>query len=392
MESNTNANAVLPENGSINRKRMNSEQSEQQPSSSSSSVKPTKRSKKTTEFDEQYEKKSNGIEVFAEKSAFKRRGVTYLYKNIEHKSLKSFFNAVEAIFVKHAKKQLQNLHSVKSNALFEVVFCRKFGVYGNNNNDDDDKNNDRNKDRECFSGPSDDIENTKVFYMQSKMKPMLPADDLHKWFNEKIVYELQEQIDRVQGNGSGYTLYQINSMNVALNKYKRFSSAGASYIDLPPSIKKKKACINVKNTDNRCFMWAILSALHHDDVYRHNSTNQYKKFIHELDFNGLEFPMKVSDIDRFEELNRNISVNVYFFTCEYNPFNDCRMNVVQPLRLAKNPAKNHVNLLLLTEYKNDTAIVEQEEGIGCGDEIEGVCPPDIYDFVDLTKKNTLCLD
>ncbi|XP_055388367.1 uncharacterized protein LOC129616887 [Condylostylus longicornis] len=36
---------------------------------------------------------------------------------------------------------------------------------------------------------------------------------------------------------------------------------GSSYIKLPHAIIKKKACINVKNYDNACFAWAIVSAL-----------------------------------------------------------------------------------------------------------------------------------
>ena len=36
----------------------------------------------------------------------------------------------------------------------------------------------------------------------------------------------------------------------------------SSYIDLPEKIKNKKICNNVKNNDNKCFMWSILSALH----------------------------------------------------------------------------------------------------------------------------------
>ena len=45
---------------------------------------------------------------------------------------------------------------------------------------------------------------------------------------------------------------------------------GSSFIDLPPFIKNKKACINVKNDDDQCFRWAILSALqpNNDNINR----------------------------------------------------------------------------------------------------------------------------
>ena len=41
---------------------------------------------------------------------------------------------------------------------------------------------------------------------------------------------------------------------------------GAGYIDLPANIRNKRAVINVKNKDNRCFEYAILSALHHSEI------------------------------------------------------------------------------------------------------------------------------
>ncbi|KAK9745788.1 hypothetical protein QE152_g6622 [Popillia japonica] len=37
---------------------------------------------------------------------------------------------------------------------------------------------------------------------------------------------------------------------------------GSSYIELPKQIKKKEACINVRNNDEGCFGWAVVSALY----------------------------------------------------------------------------------------------------------------------------------
>ena len=43
---------------------------------------------------------------------------------------------------------------------------------------------------------------------------------------------------------------------------------GEEYIDLTQAVKNKKAVINVKNKDNKCFEYPILSALHHDEIDR----------------------------------------------------------------------------------------------------------------------------
>lgn len=210
-----------------------------------------------------------------------------------------------------------------------------------------------------------------------------------------IVHDLTAQVDRLQENGSGRTLHQINSVNICFNAYKRFSSAGKSYIPLPPSIQNGRACINVKNNDNRCFMWAVLSALHDDHsqkTRRANHVSNYSDFLHELNFgegeNQIEFPVNINDISKFEELNPGISINVYFFECQYVSFGKCYRNILQPLRLTENPCENHINLLLLVKYDGGLEVaIEKGEGI---DENEIVYTPDIYDRN--RKKYTLHMD
>ena len=79
---------------------------------------------------------------------------------------------------------------------------------------------------------------------------------------------------------------------------------GAGYIYLPKEIKTKKAITNVKNKDNRCFEYAILSAQHHSEVDQKqtNSPSQYKAHLGCLNFAGIEFPVLLKDIEKFEKI------------------------------------------------------------------------------------------
>ena len=62
---------------------------------------------------------------------------------------------------------------------------------------------------------------------------------------------------------------------------------GSAYVDLPPFIKKKEACINVRNNDE-CFKWAILSALH--PVSKNaDRVSCYYSYKDELNFDGIVF-------------------------------------------------------------------------------------------------------
>jgi hypothetical protein len=85
---------------------------------------------------------------------------------------------------------------------------------------------------------------------------------------------------------------------------------GSSYIKLPKFIEDKKAVLNVKNQDECCFAWAIVSALFPIDGAKASQITSYPNYSSVLDLTGMDFPVKLRDIKKFEELN-NISVNVY---------------------------------------------------------------------------------
>ena len=105
-------------------------------------------------------------------------------------------------------------------------------------------------------------------------------------------HELENQLDEAkqkitqslvlfQKEGSGWVLYEIHHLDLSIAQYTPVK--GSSYIPLPSKLKTKKAIINVKNMDNKCFMWSVLAALHpvSQHVYR---LNHYKEFENELDF------------------------------------------------------------------------------------------------------------
>ena len=44
---------------------------------------------------------------------------------------------------------------------------------------------------------------------------------------------------------------------------------GGSYIDFPEWMKKKKATVNSKNEDNKCFQYAVTAALIYGEIESH---------------------------------------------------------------------------------------------------------------------------
>ncbi|KAF8791646.1 Carboxylesterase 1E like protein [Argiope bruennichi] len=79
-------------------------------------------------------------------------------------------------------------------------------------------------------------------------------------FYDFIVDKLIEEADEMETKGSGWAFSEVTYLELKINKYDPLNAS--SYIDLPKELKSKKAIINVKNNDNKCFMWSILSAIH----------------------------------------------------------------------------------------------------------------------------------
>ena len=64
--------------------------------------------------------------------------------------------------------------------------------------------------------------------------------------------------------GSEFTFDGVESLYYDLNTVSL--SRGISYIDSPEWLKNKKATINPKNNDNRCFQYALTVALNHEQI------------------------------------------------------------------------------------------------------------------------------
>ncbi|XP_071580454.1 uncharacterized protein [Temnothorax nylanderi] len=144
---------------------------------------------------------------------------------------------------------------------------------------------------------------------------------------------------------SGWALSRILNLIVNVNKCNPMHAG--CWVEIPRWIKLKRAVINVRSRDNACFAWAIISALY--PVERHtDKCSSYPHYSTQLNLDGIEFPMTLRQISRFERLN-NVSVNV--FTTWRRERND---NEIVPLRLTDDKKDSHVNLLYLSDSQNNS--------------------------------------
>lgn len=92
-------------------------------------------------------------------------------------------------------------------------------------------------------------------YFHSDTFSNLESTNTNKIFN-KSKEKMLEGISIYQKNGSGWYLKEVNNLEINTNKYRAIG--GKSYLPLPDWIMRKKAILNIKNKDNKCFLWCYL--------------------------------------------------------------------------------------------------------------------------------------
>ena len=109
--------------------------------------------------------------------------------------------------------------------------------------------------------------------------------------------------------GSGFI---FDSAKVMYYKcHKESFIRGGSYIDSLHWIKKKKATINPKNTNDKCFQYAATVVLNYEEKESHPerfwSTNP---FINKYNWEGVNYPSIIDDWKTFEKNNPTITLNI----------------------------------------------------------------------------------
>lgn len=166
----------------------------------------------------------------------------------------------------------------------------------------------------------------KVTNFHSSATTIYIYTNLNEYFDKHVKDFMIGEFEKYQEKGSGWSLKSVAFLDVCISLSVPFR--GSSYVPLPTVILKKKACINVKNDDEECFKWAILSAIHPqpDRSGTANRKTTYELYKNELDFRGITFPISITDIRKFEKQNPTISVNVYILKREINNIKDICMD------------------------------------------------------------------
>lgn len=269
----------------------------------------------------------------------KKDSITIQYKNVfdgsvsdatisyKTESIEDFFMTTKDTIINYLKNRVNNKGSIKCYFILLANFSKMIPGF-----DDEDQQNEY-----------------LDFYLSTKTMIMNNSIDIHDNFDSLLNY-FMDAIENVKINSSGWVFENTVSIEIKTIKYKPLR--GSSYIELPEWIKNKKCCVNVKNNDNECFKWAVLSCLfnsqaNQDKLYK---VNQYKKFEDKVNWQNIKFPTKIDDIQKFEKNNETISINIFIID---NDSKDRGENRICPYYSSKYNDRTVINLLLIEDDKNN---------------------------------------
>ena len=157
----------------------------------------------------------------------------------------------------------------------------------------------------------------KDFPFHSEIEINLEGTDENEIYitmTDTILERIANLINGSSGGGSGWIFYKIINLELHTASYRPLR--GSTWIPLPKELADIKAIINMKNKDNKCFMWNVLRALNPKNDNAERVDKELKKKENTLNMKGIEYPVSLKedkDISKFEKRNPEISITVLGF-------------------------------------------------------------------------------
>ena len=126
---------------------------------------------------------------------------------------------------------------------------------------------------------------------------------------------------------------------------------GDSHIVFADWIKQKKATINPKNTDDKCFKYAATVALNYEEIGSHpERVSNIKMFINKYNWKGINYPLKIDDWESFEKKIQQLLLIFCIKEKEICPANISKIN--------SNCEKQIILLMIPNKKKKDSIMLQ----------------------------------
>jgi hypothetical protein len=145
--------------------------------------------------------------------------------------------------------------------------------------------------------------------------------------------DITDRIAEFVSGGSDWVLRYVQDAVLRTSEFSRhnqidghgirFLPRGAAHLELPGWIKNKQACVNVENTDDKCFLYALAAAYMHKEqgneylkVKHKERPRQYDPYFRYFNTENVTFPFCISDnegacnVKAFERANKSLNLNL----------------------------------------------------------------------------------
>ena len=191
---------------------------------------------------------------------------------------------------------------------------------------------------------SKDTREIRTFYVHSDNEEIGSGNETVEIINklfESFLSNYQNE-EKMLRKGSEFVFESVDLLSYYIHKINL--KRGKSYIKSPEWILKKRATINPKNKDNKCFQYPITVALNHQNIESHSERlSNIKPFIDKYNWKGIDFPAGIKDWKKFERNNKTIALNIL-----YVPPNAKTINLAYKSKCNRK-RKNQVVLLMIID-------------------------------------------
>ena len=154
--------------------------------------------------------------------------------------------------------------------------------------------------------------------------------------------DIEIRIDRFTMEGSGWAVIGLLNHDLSVNKYDPL--AGRSYIPLPAEIQNRKATVNLKNDDDRCFIYCFGRALDPNPEKNHldRVSTHLKNVCETLGLNTIKTPVNIQNLPKIEK-QFNVSINIYGHS----------NSDIYPINSTYSTAAKHIDLLVTSNSETN---------------------------------------
>ena len=144
---------------------------------------------------------------------------------------------------------------------------------------------------------SKDSDETRTMHTKSNNVEIMIGSETNEFIEDLFESFLQKHQEGLEESmrGSEFSYDSVDRLYFNLNKVSL--SRGGSYRDSPKWLKNKKATINPKNKDDKCFQYALTVALNYEQIEKDpQRISKIKPFIDQYNWKEIDFPSHSSNI------------------------------------------------------------------------------------------------